>query len=255
MWSLCCEQMCPHDIIIAAASCSDLAQAAQCDTLWSAKLNEAVLSALTGLAKEHDVDVDREMVALTHNRAWMLAKEACPDLDQLSKLNSFFHVIPHVATAAVGVLSIELPRLCLLSFAQRAYDTTDFVDDHPGGSENMQEHHGVDATRIFDAFPHSMRAHDLMRDRMLRFDGVAFVGRFGAPRSASGVLPRAWTASFEVTLLGRALHREASAALAVAQDAAGLRKGGWLTRYPTQVIVLQVAATVLAAVVYSLQLV
>ena len=38
-----------------------------------------------------------------------------------------------------------------------------------------------------------------MRDRMLRFDTIAYVGRFGAPHSASSsMLPRTWTAGREL---------------------------------------------------------
>ena len=103
-----------------------------------------------------------------------------------------------MATATVSTLRVGAPRLCLVSFAHRVYDTTDFVDRHPGGADLMQRYHGKDATKVFDAFPHSPMAHDLMRDQMLRFDAIAHVGRYGAPSYARTVLPRPWSALRDV---------------------------------------------------------
>ena len=68
---------------------------------------------------------------------------------------AYFHSMPFLAEATVAVLSKSAPEYCFVSFAGRAYDTTDFVERHPGGSELMQEHHGQDATPIFNAFPHT----------------------------------------------------------------------------------------------------
>jgi hypothetical protein len=80
----------------------------------------------------------------------------------------------------------------------------------------MQRHHGADATPIFDAFPHSSYAHELMRDQMLRFDAIAAVGRCGAPAFAWHVVPRAWTPAREARAFVRELCYEVGCGVRVA---------------------------------------
>eukprot|EP00966_Prymnesium_polylepis_P159731 3691487-Prymnesium_polylepis.1 len=133
--------------------------------------------------------------------------------------------MPHLAEAVIATLSKGFPELCLVSLYGRAYDTSDLVDRHPGGALLMQEHHGVrfpgssnpsrfrppNVSRqcIVGSGTHpqfstrtrnipAMHTSDLMRESMLRFDSIAHVGRFGAPRYARQALPRTWNLAREV---------------------------------------------------------
>ena len=99
------------------------------------------------------------------------------------------------------VLCVRAPDLCLVALDRRAYDTTDFVERHPGGSHLMLKERGRDVSQIFDAFHHSLRAHDLMRTQMLRFDGVAFSGGPGAPWFARAAAPQAWSVHGEARMI------------------------------------------------------
>lgn len=215
--SLCCEHLRPYDIIRLTVVSTDWVDVARGKALWTAKLSEVVAAAVHGLAQPRDIEVDTALLARTRDLAWACAVQRCQHLATVVHDRTiYFHVLPHVATAAVATLSERRPRLCFVSFAQRAYDTTDFVDDHPGGSYHMQRHHGADATPIFDAFPHSSYAHELMRDQMLRFDAIAAVGRCGAPAFAWHVVPRAWTPAREARAFVRELCYEVGCGVRVA---------------------------------------
>lgn len=61
-------------------------------------------------------------------------------------------------------------RRCVLSLDRRAYDVTPYLEEHPGGRENMTSYSGRDATKVFDLYGHSEHAHALMRARFLVFD-------------------------------------------------------------------------------------
>ena len=100
---------------------------------------------------------------------------------------AFFAALPQLPEAVVRTLHERSDGgRCLLSIDGRIYDATHFAADHPGGWENMIQHSGSDATKMFDVFAHSRHAHELMFTRLLRFDAVQYVGRAGAPRFARG---------------------------------------------------------------------
>lgn len=191
VWHLVCEHLPPHDIVNGAWTCKDFAVVSRSESIWESKLLEAVERSVIGLAEPRGLDVSAETIARVRSAALKLAQSERPMDFSASAI--FFCVVPHVATASVQILAGLAPELCLVSFAGRAYDTTDFVDLHPGGSHLMQQYHGTDATPIFDSLPHSQYAHDLMRDKMLRFDALAFVGRYGAPAAARHTLHKTWT--------------------------------------------------------------
>jgi cytochrome b involved in lipid metabolism len=132
--SLCCEHLRPYDIIRLTVVSTDWVDVARGKALWTAKLSEVVAAAVHGLAQPRDIEVDTALLARTRDLAWACAVQRCQHLATVVHDRTiYFHVLPHVATAAVATLSERRPRLCFVSFAQRAYDTTDFVDDHPGG--------------------------------------------------------------------------------------------------------------------------
>ena len=210
VYLLVCEHLDPYDIVCAAPTCRELARAAQDEALWEMLLRRVVARAVAGVATPRSLEVGPETIVRVRDLACYRASAALKgrwdsgpaapsgaSLSAMPRRAAFFYVLPHVATAVVIVLASKAPRLCFISLAQRIYDTTDFVDDHPGGSHHMQRHHGADASPIFEAFPHSPYAHDLMRDSMLRFDAIAFVGRCGAPHLACDALPKTWTVTRE----------------------------------------------------------
>ena len=110
-----------------------------------------------------------------------------------------------MAESTVSVLSAMCPPqapdggppLCFVSLDRRVYDTTYFAARHPGGEMLMRDHHGADVSAIFDAFPHSSRAHDMMRAHMLRFDAVEHIGAIGAPTFAREAAPLSWSIARE----------------------------------------------------------
>lgn len=196
-WLRVCEHLRPCDLCACLCVCKDLAAAADDRILWSSLLRNAVSAAIEGLVEPRTLAADVRATRLETGPA--VVAEVLEQALTMSRAATvppriaYFHTIPFVAPAAVGILSQLAPRLCLVSLESRAYDTTDFVEHHPGGSHLMQQHHGKDTTTIFEAFPHSSYAHDMMQHKMLRFDGVAHVGRYGAPLVASLHLPRTWS--------------------------------------------------------------
>lgn len=238
---------------MATPTCRELAAAAGDDAMWTARLHSAACCAVQSLVTprrddprllaseeelEHIIELVRaRALSMAHKAASPPASFRAPHTTRMT----YFYALPQMATAAVEVLKCSSPQLCLISFASRAYDTTDFVERHPGGSDHMQRYHGQDATPIcapaacpsstlhslahylatpdrlysflpltaprldsmparpsVDAFQHSPRAHDMMQREMLRFDAIAHVGRFGAPRTARHVLPLSWSLSRDV---------------------------------------------------------
>lgn len=51
----------------------------------------------------------------------------------------------------------------VLAIADKVYDLTDFLNEHPGGEEILLEHGGKDATEDWNDVGHSMDAKELMR--------------------------------------------------------------------------------------------
>lgn len=174
------------DVVTLSCVSRELNRLATAPSVWAQRLEEAASNALGSIANPRSIDYDHVLhvahtVKLAKKMAGVLSEDAQPTPNDIDSRILFFRCIQYVARAAVSILSKLAPRLCLLSFDQRAYDTTEFVQRHPGGAYHMQRHHGRDATHIFDAFPHSHIAHDMMEKDFLRFDAIAFVGRFGAP--------------------------------------------------------------------------
>eukprot|EP00322_Chrysochromulina_rotalis_P006198 CAMPEP_0115850588 /NCGR_PEP_ID=MMETSP0287-20121206/12042_1 /TAXON_ID=412157 /ORGANISM="Chrysochromulina rotalis, Strain UIO044" /LENGTH=278 /DNA_ID=CAMNT_0003304591 /DNA_START=21 /DNA_END=857 /DNA_ORIENTATION=- len=209
LWVVVCTQLQPCDIVACASVCHELRTATCSTTLWEEKLLDAARLAVCALAAPRGLKETTQgaWIGELAFRTGLQRENGTEELDtslealmeRWSARAAFFIAMPHVATAAVAVLKQEAPQLCLVSLAQRAYDTTDFVHSHPGGAHHMLAHHGADATSVFDVFPHSMYAHDLMRDHMLRFDAVEYVGRYGAPAFARNSVPhRAWSVRREV---------------------------------------------------------
>lgn len=50
------------------------------------------------------------------------------------------------------------PSSCWIVINDGVYDVTNFVAEHPGGSEIMLEHAGLDATTVFHDIGHSAEA-------------------------------------------------------------------------------------------------
>ena len=198
----------PVDLCSLSCVCADLHHLIRHSTLWKFKLSAAATAALEGLASTRSLRFTRADVRAVVSDARRMGgvpeseaqdifggdHSATPSTALAAEDRAiFFFAVKHVATAAVALLAPHTPRLCLISFAQRAYDTTDFVHHHPGGAYHMKRHHGKDATPIFDAFAHSVYAHDMMRNDFLRFDAIAFVGRYGAPHFALAAVAPIWT--------------------------------------------------------------
>ena len=80
-------------------------------------------------------------------------------------------------------------------------------------SASAAQYHGKDATPIFDAFAHSTYAHDMMKNDFLRFDAVAFVGRYGAPHFALAAVAPRWTVRREAANFVSQLTSAVSTAL------------------------------------------
>jgi len=200
VWRIVCEYLSPCDIIDAACVCHDLKAAALSSELWEARLLHAAAAATMALATPRGLRLDPGAADYARDIALTKSHRSAKNLPGglgTSAAAQFFNAMPHICFAAAAVLKPKAPELCFLSFAQRAYDTTDFVSSHPGGSHHMQRYHGADATKIFDAFPHSRYAHNLMEEKMLRFDAIAYVGRYGAPAFASDCVPQSWSWSRE----------------------------------------------------------
>ena len=200
VWCMICSHLTSFDLISAAGVCRDLAAVANVAQIWDDRLEHAAAAALEAVVEPRLTDprmrvqtVEPALVAEVVELAQHMA-----GVGGDGGINSYFASMPRIAEAAVSTLRPSAPALCLVAFAQRVYDTTDFVQRHPGGPELMQNYHGKDATRVFDAFPHSPHAHDLMRDEMLRFDGIAHVGRFGAPFRARHALAPSWSVGREL---------------------------------------------------------
>ena len=195
VWCTICSHLSPFDLISASATCGEIAAVASAPQAWDERLEQAATAALHAVVDPRLTDPRMRIHAVEP----ALAAEVV-DLAQhmagvggAHGVNSYFASMPRIAEATVSALRSHAPALCLVAFAQRVYDTTDFVPRHPGGSHLMQNYHGKDATAVFDAFPHSPHAHDLMRDEMLRFDGIAHVGRYGAPFRARHALAPRWS--------------------------------------------------------------
>jgi len=199
LWSLICEHLRPCDVISAACVCRDLEASALSDALWDELLSQAARAATVALAGPRGISVDQATVDVVRGLALSKGVQTVRGQRLVPLRAQYFHALPHIATAAAAALKEKAPTLCFISFAWRAYDTTDFVEQHPGGPQHMQRHHGRDATPIFNAFPHSPYAHNLMLTRMLRFDAVEHAGRYGAPAFARQALPRSWGLVHEAT--------------------------------------------------------
>lgn len=53
---------------------------------------------------------------------------------------------------------------CWIVLHGKVYDVTNFLNDHPGGSEIMEAHFGRDASAAFDEVNHSDEAHEMLKD-------------------------------------------------------------------------------------------
>ena len=253
VWRSVAAQLSPYDLVVASGVCRDLHEVTK--TMWDALLTKAAIEAVENIAVPRGLDSlqTAENVAEVRSRA---CEAAGRGMAGTSERTDFFLAVPHLADAVVAVLAQRAapersrrPPLCFISFALRAYDTTDFVERHPGGAQLMQRHHGCDATPVFDAFPHSFRAHHLMRSEMLRFDAIAFVGRFGAPHDARRAVPKKWTLARELhnffeDLANNVLQGIASEALG--RDAAGATTRT-AAKKPSFMQLLALAAAVSAA--------
>ncbi|XP_078367412.1 cytochrome b5-like isoform X2 [Oculina patagonica] len=51
---------------------------------------------------------------------------------------------------------------CWIVIKDRVYDLTNFLNEHPGGSEIMLEHAGMDATTVFQDIGHSVEAQRIL---------------------------------------------------------------------------------------------
>jgi len=51
---------------------------------------------------------------------------------------------------------------CWIVIKDKVYDLTNFLDEHPGGSEIMLEHAGMDATTVFQDIGHSAEAQKIL---------------------------------------------------------------------------------------------
>ena len=145
---------------MATPTCRELAAAASDDAMWTARLHSAARCAVQSLVTprrddprllasdeelEHIIELVRaRALSMAHKAASPPASFRAPHTTRMT----YFYALPQMATAAVEVLKCSSPQLCLISFANRAYDTTDFVERHPGGSDHMQRYHGQDATPI-----------------------------------------------------------------------------------------------------------
>ena len=169
--------------------------------IWRAVWSQMCTAAVASLA---GAQIDNRVVLDVSAEAIMLRDQSRP---AMSPRTAYFYMATHVAEAAVSVLARSSPNgsppgaCVLLSLDRRAYDVTDYVEDHPGGIEYLMQHHGKDASAIFNSHSHSTFAHDLMRKKLLRFDGVAYVGRTGAPYFARGSISAMsrWSFSAEAT--------------------------------------------------------
>ena len=196
LWLLILDNLRPVDLIQVACVSRDLKRAAYEEELWINHIDRAKAAVCEGFLGSNATDEDRNRVGVT---AAAFAFYSDGDANPTTARIGFFFVMPHLAEAAVRVLSEKAPPgCCWLSIAQRAYDTSHYVEDHPGGAEIMRQRHGSDATTYFDAFPHSPHAHRLMKERMLIFDAVSYVGRVGAPHFArDAVVTYTWSAKNE----------------------------------------------------------
>jgi len=197
VWQLICDRLQPCDIVCAAVVCHDLQAAALDPALWHCKLSHLAKTATDSLAEPRGIETTPSTYDFVRKLSVAKGVRSKSEREAMPICQQFFHAVPHVATAAASALKLKAPELCFISYAWRAYDTTDFVSSHPGGSYHMQQHHGADATHIFDAFPHSSYAHDLMSKSMLRFDAIAYVGRYGAPAFACQTVPQSWSLARE----------------------------------------------------------
>ena len=194
-WSIMQQIECPTILLVLSSTSHELANVLD-DEFWDNRLFNAAVAAVHAIAWPRALTI-RPMMA---EQVLQIAK-ARTDADVGSARAAFFLVMPHMAEATVQVLSVSAPGLCLVALDRRAYDTTDFVERHPGGSHLMLNKRGRDVSEIFDAFPHSLRAHNLMQTQMLRFDGIAFSGGPGAPRFARAAAPQAWSMLGEARLV------------------------------------------------------
>ena len=192
IWGLVCEHLRACDLIEVSGTCQELNRLAgeEASDVWQRVFNGMCTAAVTSLAGSH---ADNRIVLDVCARALMLRElRDRPGPFTKSPRKAFFYAAPHVAEAAVFVVARNLPSgspqgaCVLISLDRRAYDVSDYVEHHPGGVEYLLEHHGKDASAIFNSHSHSTFAHDLMKHELMRFDGVAHVGRIGAPRFARG---------------------------------------------------------------------
>lgn len=183
----------PVDIISLRSTCTELLGL---PIDWEGILIRAARDAVLAITvpralKQEMLHFDRRLILEVAQRAISLGG-AVP---ATSPHATFFLAILKVPEAAVALVAREAPGLCLVCIDDCAYDTSDYVTHHPGGEHLMREHHGIDASYVFDAFAHSLRAHDLMRKHMLRFCATTFVGRAGAPYFAREAAPQVWSFS------------------------------------------------------------
>lgn len=69
----------------------------------------------------------------------------------------------------------------------KVYDVTDFLQEHPGGEEVLQELAGQDATESFEDIGHSQDARDMLKNMLV---GCLSGSSAAAGRSFNGEKPR-----------------------------------------------------------------
>lgn len=57
-----------------------------------------------------------------------------------------------MAISFEDVVRHNTAKACWVVIAERVYDVTDLIDDHPGGSEAILRHAGKDATQEYELF-------------------------------------------------------------------------------------------------------
>lgn len=205
VWQLIWEQMGPLDLVTLSAVCRAFRRGSLDDGLWERLLEDAASTAVNRIALPRQLEAGADVVSKVLRAAARTAHEQHGK--RSASRTNFFLALPHVAQATVSVLAAMPPSaspdgsppLCFVSLDRRAYDTSDFAARHPGGEMLMRDHHGADVSAIFDAFPHSMHAHDMMRAHMLRFDAVEQIGAPGAPSFAREAAPLSWSIVREAT--------------------------------------------------------
>ncbi|CAF3303367.1 unnamed protein product [Rotaria socialis] len=86
----------------------------------------------------------------------------------------FFHVLNNLQSKLLNLTVGQLPKRkqytlkdvsahctetdCWMVIRDRVYDLTDFMREHPAGSDIMLEYAGTDATTAFSDKPHSLDA-------------------------------------------------------------------------------------------------